>query len=80
MSEIHIGRLIETELHRQERSVAWFARNIYCNRTNVYHIFKRNSIDTDLLLRISCLLNHDFFKYYTSEVSAKAESYPPPCQ
>jgi len=59
---IHIGKNIECELRRQERTVAWFARKLYCNRQNVYDIFKRESIDTTLLRRISTILGHDFFK------------------
>ncbi len=59
---IHIGKCIEAELRRQERSVAWLARKLYCNRQNVYDIFKRESIDTCLLSRISIILEHDFFK------------------
>lgn len=62
---IHIGELIEKELHRQERSVTWFANKLCCDRTNVYKIFKKQSIDTELLLRISGILNCDFFKYYS---------------
>ncbi|MCC8171819.1 MAG: XRE family transcriptional regulator [Parabacteroides sp.] len=62
---IHIGKLIEDELHRQERSVAWFARKLYCDRTNVYKIFKKQSIDTELLLRISEILQYDFFLPYS---------------
>ena len=69
---IHIGKLIETELRRQERSVAWFARNLYCERTNVYDIFKRRSIDTELLLRISLLLQHNFFRHYMDEFETDA--------
>ncbi len=66
---IHIGKLIETELRRQERSVTWFARKLYCERTNVYHIFQRQSIDTEMLLRISQVLKHDFFSYYCQEIN-----------
>lgn len=66
---IHIGKLIETELRRQERSVAWFARNLPCERSNVYDIFKRRSIDTEMLLRISIILRHDFFRYYAAEAA-----------
>ena len=73
---IHIGKMIEAELHRQERTVAWFARNLYCERTNVYHIFKRQSLDTELLLRISRLLDHDFFKYYSSEAARQPDDEP----
>lgn len=61
---IYIGRLIEAELHRQERSVTWFAEKLCCDRTNVYSIFKRESIDTALLLRISKVLHYNFFRYY----------------
>lgn len=43
----HIGQIIEKELHRQERSVTWFARRLYCDRTNVYNIFRRQSLDTE---------------------------------
>ncbi len=62
---IHIGKLIENELRRQERTVSWFARNLYCERANIYHIFKRQSLDTELLMRISRLLNYDFFSHYS---------------
>ena len=68
LSMIHIGRLIEAELHRQERTVAWFARKLYCDRSNVYHIFKRQSIDTTLLLKISHILNYNFFLLYVDEL------------
>ena len=61
---VNIGEIIKEELHKQERSVAWFARKLYCDRSNVYDIFRRKSIDTDLLLRISIILNRNFFKLY----------------
>lgn len=63
----HIGKLIEEELRRQGRSVSWFAEKLYCDRTNVYSIFKRKSLDTDLLLRISQILNYNFFNIFLSE-------------
>lgn len=63
---VHIGEIIKEELYRQERSISWFARKLYCDRSNVYDIFKRKSIDTDLLMRISIILNHNFFSYYES--------------
>lgn len=69
---IHIGKEIEAELRRQERSVSWFARNLYCERTNVYDIFKRRSLDTELLLRISRLLHRNFFLVYTEELGDDA--------
>ena len=65
---VHIGQLIEKELHKQERSVTWFANKLCYERTNVYSIFKRESIDTALLVRISKILHHNFFVYYNEEI------------
>ncbi|MDE5856914.1 MAG: XRE family transcriptional regulator [Muribaculaceae bacterium] len=62
---IFIGKIIQDELRRQERSVTWFSRKIHCDRRNVYDIFQRSSIDTDLLLLISRVLNVDLFSYYS---------------
>lgn len=59
---IHIGQLIKTELERQERTPTWLARKINCDRTNIYRIFERESIDTALLSRISTALNRNFFE------------------
>ena len=71
---IHIGELIEEELHRQERSVTWFAKKLCCDRTNAYKIFKKQNIDTDLLLRISQILDKDFFTTYSQALSQKTDS------
>lgn len=68
---IHIGKLIEQELRNQERSVTWFARKLYCDRTNIYSIFNRESIDTALLLRISIILEFNFFSFYTRQLPDK---------
>ncbi|MCF0191794.1 MAG: XRE family transcriptional regulator [Marinilabiliaceae bacterium] len=65
---IHIGQEIEACLHKQERSVAWLARQLNCDRTNIYKIFKKESIDTLLLQRISKVLNYDFFALYSDNV------------
>lgn len=67
LSMVHIGEAIKSELLRQERSISWLARKLYCDRSNVYDIFKRRSIDTDLLLRISLVLKRNFFELYTGE-------------
>lgn len=65
---IHIGKIIEKELRDQGRTVTWFARSLYCDRTNVYKIFQRESVDSEMLYRISKILAHDFFKYYSKEL------------
>lgn len=62
-----IGKLIKIELKNQERSVSWFARKLNCDRQNVYNIFQRTTIDSELLLRISVVLQKDFFSFFREE-------------
>ena len=37
-------------------------------RTLVYHLFKRQSIDTDLLYQISMILNVDLFQLFSEKL------------
>lgn len=65
---IHIGSIIKKRFDEQGFSVSWFAKQLCCDRTNIYSIFKRESIDTTLLAKISTILRHDFFKYYSEDI------------
>lgn len=56
-----IGELIRKKVYQKNMSVVNFAEQICYTRENVYKIFKRNSIDIDLLARISKVLDHNFF-------------------
>lgn len=68
-----IGSLIKEELERQERSISWFARKLSCDRSNVYRLFQKESIDTNLLVRISVILGRDFFSELSDNVKEKLE-------
>lgn len=63
----HIGKIIKKHLEGSKMSVTDFAKEINKERSNVYDIFRRESIDTDLLIQIGKALNHNFFKYYVEE-------------
>lgn len=65
---IDIGKVIEDELRRQDHTVVWLARQLGCNRTYVYSIFGKQSLDTTLLLRISRILGRNFFLLYCDEL------------
>lgn len=65
-TDIHIGKLIRSYLKQHGQSVSFLARELGCKREQCYRIFAKKSIDTDLLLRISKILQHDFFTYYTT--------------
>ncbi len=66
---IHIGHIIKEVMESQERTPTWLARKINCERPNIYYIFQQPSINTELLLKISIALNHDFFSYYSRETA-----------
>lgn len=62
MKDVHVGNMIQQELSRQGRTVTWFAKGIYCEKSNVYKMFKRKSIDLAQLMKISELLDYNFLK------------------
>jgi hypothetical protein len=66
-SNLHIGQLIQDQLKKDQRSVGWLSRQIPCTRNHVYKLFKKASLDADLLLRISIVMQFNFFQYYTAE-------------
>lgn len=65
-NEIHIGSIIEQRVRAGGHSVSWLAGILCCERTNVYSIFRRRSIDSGLLYRISEALRFDFFALYSN--------------
>lgn len=65
---INIGQEIHQELQRQGRTIAWLSRQLGTSRMACYRIFDCYSIDTQLLRRISLLLEHDFFKLYSESL------------
>jgi plasmid maintenance system antidote protein VapI len=65
---IEIGELIRAKLHEQGKTVVWLARQLSCSRNNVYKIFHNNSIATQELMRISKIMEYDFFALYSQEL------------
>ena len=61
---VHIGELIKKKLEAEEHSVAWLARKICMDPSNLRKKMKKDTMDTELLDRISNALNHSFFDYY----------------
>ncbi len=64
---MNVGNEILMELKRQGRTAKWLAAQIPCERTNVYKIFKRHDLDTELLQRLCVILEHDFFEDLSRE-------------
>ena len=49
-------------------TIVLFSSRLSCTRANAYKIFEKKTIDTDMLLRISKILDYDFFKLYSKEL------------
>ena len=71
--DLFLGQMIQQELKNQERTVAWLARKLNCDRTNIYDIFKRRTIDTELLMRISIAMRCNFFARLSEMTDEKIE-------
>ncbi len=75
--DVHIGKKIQEKLKEARYKKTEFADMINISRTVVYDIFKRKTIDTGLLKKISEVLNHDFFNYYEQNPSSTAKETKP---
>ena len=64
---MNIGRSIREVMKNRNMSVTRLAKEIPCERTNVYHIFSRKDISTKLLWRISEILEHNFFEDFSKD-------------
>ena len=62
----HIGHIVRQTLKSQGRTVTWLAQQLPCDRSNVYKIFAKRTLDTELLLTLSKVLGVDFFQIYSS--------------
>lgn len=55
-------------MERQGISQAELARRLSCNRSKVCKLLNKSYISTDELLRISRILDFDFFALYSAEL------------
>jgi len=69
---MHIGQRIKEIMEQRHCSVVSVARQLSCERTNVYNIFERKDINTQLLRQFCLILEHDFFKELSEETFKKA--------
>lgn len=49
----------------QGKTTVWLAEQLGCHRTNLYNIYEKSTIDTGVLMRISRILNYNFFELYS---------------
>ena len=68
---IHIGKQIRQKMEERQKTVGWLSKHLSCSRATVYKIFEKYSVDTEMLARISAILNFDFFSLYSEDIKKK---------
>jgi hypothetical protein len=53
MTKIHIGQLIRKKVETEGYSACLLAKLLHCDRSNIYKIYRKQTIDTEFLLQIS---------------------------
>ena len=64
--KVHIGKKIKEAVDKSGMTVTEFAEKINYSRRNIYSIFSKESIDTQLLLKIGKVLDQDFFNHFAN--------------
>lgn len=66
--EIHIGRFIKERVNENEITIERICKFLSKDEEAVEMMYDSRSMDTDLLLRWSKLLEYDFFRLYSSHL------------
>ena len=67
MEKYNIGQEILKEVKAKYTSVTAFAKDLCKSSSATYEIFGKTSLDTDLLLKVSKLLDRDFFREFSEK-------------
>ena len=73
---MHIGKCIKQKLIEQGRTTSWLAQQLSYNSTTMYKIYEKSSLDTLMLLRISRIMEYDFFQEFSKELNFSKNSHP----
>jgi transcriptional regulator with XRE-family HTH domain len=69
---IHIGQIIKEKATEQRLSQDAIGQRINTTKQNVGNIYKRSSIDTQLLLKLCAVFEFNFFELYFQEEPLKS--------
>ena len=66
-----IGDLIKEQLKGKDHTIKWLAKKTGYTRSNIYKALKLEYIHTELLDKISQVLEYDFFTWYSDLLHKK---------
>lgn len=61
-NDIHIGKLVKSVFLESDMTITELADHLNCDRTNIYTIFRRRTIDVEMLSKLSVALQHNFLE------------------
>jgi hypothetical protein len=71
--EIHLGKLIQSFVIKNNINSADLARKLGKTRQNIYDLYKRDDIEVKLFLAVSDILQHDFIDELRSSNEKKTD-------
>lgn len=71
---IHIGKMIENTVAESRIEISRICNYFKCSDDEIVKIYQSKSLDTEILLKWSKLLQYDFFRMYTQHLML----YAPP--
>ena len=69
---IHIGEKIKQRAKEFRMGPTELGKLVSTSKQNVYGIYKRKSIDSEMLRKLSNVLDYDFFQHYQVETTSIA--------
>jgi hypothetical protein len=70
---IEIEKIVQQQLEAERRTVKWLCEELNWQRPKWYRFQRDGLIEVRDLQRISFLLNHNFFQYYTIQFEELTE-------
>lgn len=71
--KVHIGSVIEKKLAESGIKSSVFAQKLNMSNRNLYNLFKRSSVNSELLQEIGDILGFDFFSLYKNEEQSSVQ-------
>ncbi|PTT70339.1 MULTISPECIES: recombinase family protein [unclassified Chryseobacterium] len=68
VKKIHIGKLIHQKVNEKGIDMYRIEKFLKCSEEEIFSMYQKPSIDTEILLRWSKLLKYDFFRIYVQHI------------
>ena len=68
IKDIHIGQIIEKAVAENKIEISRICNFFKCSEEKIPEMYRAKSLDTEILLKWSKLLEYDFFRIYTQHL------------